>query len=145
MITNLEIIKHSLGRNSLIELKDVRNGCQMSFIREASGSTAFAQVHRGAPIPFPPASVRSNEFRRCLKTDDGFIPFYVQLVATRRFINDVSYNDKQHIRHMQCFLIYLIFTGVHKIWLFPRTYFAICRRDKHEGCQVRLLPLCFPK
>lgn len=46
-----EIVKRTLGRNSLIEPKDVRNGCQMSFIREASGSTAFAQVHHGAPIP----------------------------------------------------------------------------------------------
>lgn len=70
----------TLGRNSLIEPKDVRNGCQMSFIREASGSAAFAQVQHGAPIPFPPASVRSNEFCRCLKTNDAFIPSYVQLV-----------------------------------------------------------------
>jgi len=67
-------LKRALGRNSLIEPKDVRNGCQMSFIREASGSTAFAQVQRGAPIPFPPASARAHEFCKRLETDVRIYP-----------------------------------------------------------------------
>lgn len=125
LVTNLKIIKRTLGRNSLIELKDVRNGCQMSFIREASGSTAFAQVHRGAPIPFPPASVRSNEFRRCLKTDDGFIPFYVQLVATRQFINDVSITiNNTHLSHIFWFICNWFLIQIHSNFIVPPGIFC---------------------
>jgi len=54
----------------------------VSFARHL-GQPHSRKCTNGAPIPFPPVSVRFNEFRRCLKADDGFIPCWLYVRATR--------------------------------------------------------------